>query len=155
MVFNPFILFFFLIAQKSPSPQDLYNSLVRAGANSDSSTQQFCSDLFGRVPREQPRSRTTAAAIAEKQARKREAKEQAKLRKANESFQVLLEDDQQLDESSDDIRKKEKKIRKKRKQDDLSDDDTEVKTTDRRKRGNKNIRILEIIIKTDVLLSYR
>ncbi|KAG1524521.1 hypothetical protein G6F52_004122 [Rhizopus delemar] len=129
--------FIIATAQKSPSPQDLYNSLVRAGANSDSSTQQFCSDLFGRVPREQPRSRTTAAAIAEKQARKREAKEQAKLRKANESFQVLLEDDQQLDESSDDIRKKEKKIRKKRKQDDLSDDDTEVKTTDRRKRDKE------------------
>lgn len=124
----------FSIAQKSPSPQDLINSLVRAGANDDTNTQQFCSNLFTRVPRKQTAKKK--AIEEEKQAKRKEEREQAKLRKANEAFQILM-DDVSIEENKD-IRKKEKKLRKKRKQEDLSDDDTEVKTTDRKKRGMFN-----------------
>lgn len=70
--------------------------------------------------------------MAEKAQRKKELKEEAKLRKANESFKVVLEDPTEKSEDEEErrIRKKEKKLRKKRKQEDLSDDDTEVKMTE-------------------------
>ncbi|KAI9263728.1 P-loop containing nucleoside triphosphate hydrolase protein, partial [Sporodiniella umbellata] len=122
--------FIIATAQKSASPQDLSNNLIRAGASSDAQTHQFCLDLYAKVPRKQTIKK---AVIEEKQAKKREAKEQAKLKKANEAFQVLMEDDQTEEDRN--IRKREKKLRKKRKQEDLSDDDTEVKTTERKKRG--------------------
>lgn len=60
-------------------------------------------------------------------------KEEAKLRKANENFKVMLEEPQSEDDEERRIRKKEKKLRKKRRQEDLSDDDTEIKTTDTRR----------------------
>lgn len=120
-------------AQKASSPQELYQKLVSTGAPSDPTTQQFAFELFNKVPRKQSKSAAAAAALAEKAQRKKELKEEARLRKANESFKVVLEEptaDQEEDEEERRIRKKEKKLRKKRRQDDLSDDDTEVKMTE-------------------------
>lgn len=60
-------------------------------------------------------------------------KEEAKLRKANETLKVVLDEPVAHDEQDEEerrIRKKEKKLRKKRRQEDLSDDDTEVKMTE-------------------------
>lgn len=121
------------IAQKASSPQELYQKLVSTGAPSDPTTQQFALELFNKVPRKQSKSAAAAAALAEKAQRKKELKEEARLRKANESFKVVLEEpiaDQEEDEEERRIRKKEKKLRKKRRQEDLSDDDTEVKMTE-------------------------
>ncbi|RCH85220.1 Cyclin-dependent kinase catalytic subunit, partial [Rhizopus stolonifer] len=74
--------FIIATAQKSPSPQDLINSLVRAGANDDTNTQQFCSNLFTRVPRKQTAKKK--AIEEEKQAKRKEEREQAKLHKEEE-----------------------------------------------------------------------
>ncbi|GAN06519.1 adenosinetriphosphatase [Mucor ambiguus] len=125
--------FIIATAQKASSPQELYQKLVSTGAPSDPTTQQFALELFNKVPRKQSKSAAAAAALAEKAQRKKELKEEARLRKANESFKVVLEEptaDQEEDEEERRIRKKEKKLRKKRRQEDLSDDDTEVKMTE-------------------------
>ncbi|GAA5810590.1 hypothetical protein MFLAVUS_004013 [Mucor flavus] len=128
--------FIIATAQKSSSPQDLYTKLINTGAPSDASTQQFAFELYGKVPHKQSKSAANAAALAEKAQRKKELQEEQKLRKANESFKVVLEESKQdevEDEEERRIRKKEKKLRKKRRQEDLSDDDTEVKMTDSRR----------------------
>jgi hypothetical protein len=123
----------YYVAQKASSPQDLYNKLVNTGAPSDDGTQQFAFELYGKVPHKQSKSAIAAAALAEKAQRKKELLEEAKLRKANESFKVVLEEPKSEDDEERRLRKKEKKLRKKRRQEDLSDDDTEVKTTDTRR----------------------
>lgn len=116
----------------------MYSKLVNTGAPSDSSTEQFAFELFGKVPRKQTKSAAAAAALAEKAQRKKELKEEARLRKASESLKLVLDEPKdEEDEEERRIRKKEKKLRKKRRQEDLSDDDTEVKTTDTRRRMSK------------------
>ncbi|KAI9361809.1 hypothetical protein BD770DRAFT_11885 [Pilaira anomala] len=125
--------FIIATAQKSSSPQDLFNKLINTGAPNDASTQRFATELYGKVPHKQSKSAVAAAAAAEKAQRKKELQEEAKLRKANESFKVVLEETPEEDEEERKIRKKEKKLRKKRRQEDLSDDDTEVKMTDNRR----------------------
>lgn len=101
-------------------------------------TEHFAIELFGKVPHR--KSQLAASVAAEKAQRKKEQKEEAMLRKVNDSFKIIKDeprDGNDFDEEKR-ISKREKSLRKKRKQDDLSDDDTEVKMTEpsRYKKGD-------------------
>ncbi|KAI9495489.1 hypothetical protein BDB00DRAFT_235398 [Zychaea mexicana] len=140
--------FIIATARKSSSPDALYSSLQAAGAPSDDSARRFALELYGRVPHKQSTSVAAAAAVAAKAQRKKEEKEAAKLRKANASFQTLLEEpthtrDDDQDDDQRRLRKMEKKLRKKQKREKeesnalMSDDDTEIKTTARDRKRKK------------------
>ncbi|CAO3668808.1 unnamed protein product [Umbelopsis vinacea] len=109
-------------AQSSKSPEALFSSLQAADIPSTDEARRFAYDLFARVPRK------TKAASSEKAQRKREEAEMSKLRKANESYSLLLDDDEDDEDQREakrlkKLKKKEKKLRKKDDEDKWADDE--------------------------------
>jgi pre-mRNA-splicing factor ATP-dependent RNA helicase DHX16 len=126
-------------AQSSKSPEALFSSLQAADIPSTDEARRFAYDLFARVPRK------AKAASSEKAQRKREEAEMSKLRKANESYSLLLDDDEDDEDQREakrlkKLKKKEKKLRKKDEEDKWADDEDNRPAVDldrRHRRGKQ------------------
>ncbi|KAM3580476.1 hypothetical protein VKS41_007139 [Umbelopsis sp. WA50703] len=108
-------------AQSAKTPESLFSSLQAADIPDTDAARRFAYDLYSRVPRK------AKAGSAEKAQRKREEAEMSKIRKANESYSLLLDDEDNEDEREakrlKKLKKKEKKLRKKEEEDKWADDE--------------------------------
>ena len=120
-------------------------SLQAADIPATDQARRFAHDLFARVPRK------VKASSSDKAQRKREEAEVSKMRKANESYSLLLDDDDEDDEDRREakrlkkLKKKEKKLRKKEDEDKWADDEDNQPAVDLDRRGRKGRHLFCII----------
>jgi hypothetical protein len=135
----------FPLAQSAKSPEALFMSLQAADIPATDQARRFAHDLFARVPRK------VKASSGDKAQRKREEAEVSKMRKANESYSLLLDEDDEDDEDRREakrlkkLKKKEKKLRKKEDEDKWADDEDNQPAVDLDRRGRKGGHLLCII----------
>jgi hypothetical protein len=129
------------IAQSAKTPESLFSSLQAADIPDTDAARRFAYDLYARVPRK------AKAGSAEKAQRKREEAEMSKIRKANESYSLLLDDEDNEDEREakrlKKLKKKEKKLRKKEEEDKWADDEDNKPAVDLDRRQQRRGKYLQ------------